>query len=126
MNSKPKKKPSKHKVKFKKKNKEPSAHSVISHDRGPVEPEFADYKPQKPNVYKFLCYDTHLLARQAEEEIKTMCETCDKLNIILKAEGHMDDPVITGISEKITIYAGEAWTLIHTRRLEENWYEMPH
>jgi hypothetical protein len=50
-------------------------------------------------------------------------QQCDQLNIVIKAEGSMDDPELLNYGK---IYAGEAWHLIHKRRETDGWYNEPH
>ena len=77
------------------------------------------YSQQNYNYKVFTSFDQ---ARSACNQLKKLCESCDKLNVVIKQEGDMNDPTILNVSDKITIFAGEAWYLIHQRRIEEGWY----
>ena len=100
--------------------------SPVGTGKNPSSSEFHDSsneKQKKPAFYKVLFFDTFKSAKQAFEEIKTRCSGCDQLNIVIKAEGNMEDPELLSIDGKVKVFAGEAWSLIHKRREEEGWYE---
>lgn len=82
-------------------------------------------KKQVSKVFKVAFYDTFNAAKAQKEEIQNLCASADQINVVIKAEGNMDDPDLLGIDEKVKIYAGEAWTNIHERRQEEGWYDQP-
>lgn len=83
-------------------------------------------KPREHIIKKYdiLFYDTFAAAHQDVETIKAATANCDQLNLVIRAEGNMDDPVLTQI-EKLKIFAGTAWTTIHERRVEDGWYTEP-
>lgn len=78
---------------------------------------------KRPLFYKVIFYDSFKAAKQDSQKIKESCDGCDQLNVVIKAEGNMKDPEILDIDEKVKLFAGEAWTLIHQRRSEEGWYD---
>lgn len=83
----------------------------------------SDKKPNESKFYKVLFFDTFQDAKKSSSRIDESCSGCDQLNVVIKAEGNMEDPDLLGINQKVKVFAGEAWTLIHNRRLEEGWYE---
>ena len=78
---------------------------------------------QIPKRYGVIFYDTFMQAKEDHENLLGKAKEVDQLNIVIKAEGPMDDPELLQYGQ---LYAGEAWTLIHQRRVEEKWYEEPH
>jgi hypothetical protein len=88
--------------------------------------DFSVYKAPEPKTYQFKEFDNFKAAHADISSLSALAESCDQLNVIIKAEGNMEDEQILEASPKITIYAGEAWYLIHTRRLEEKWYDSQH
>lgn len=72
--------------------------------------------------YQVVFYDTHAQAREDSAQLAALKAACDQLNIVIRAEGGMDDPSLLPYGK---IYAGEAWTLIHKRRVEDGWYNSP-
>ncbi len=80
-------------------------------------------QPPKLRNYAVVFYDSHAQAKEDAAELANKKESCDQLNIVIKAEGSMEDPELLKYGK---IYAGEAWTLIHRRRVEEGWYNSPH
>jgi hypothetical protein len=101
--------------------------STDNKSKAPVEEmeDFSRYTQSAPRVYKVLFFDTFAAAKSENDSIKKACEGCDQLNVVIAAEGNMDDVDILSIDQKVKIFAGEAWTLIHQRRVEENWYAEP-
>jgi hypothetical protein len=75
-----------------------------------------------PASYAVLFFDTFPQALAQQSKILEKCAECEHLNVVIQAEGNMDDPALLGIHPKVKVYAGKAWTLIHKRRVEENWY----
>lgn len=61
-----------------------------------------------------------MAARNQQEEIAAKSKSVDQLNIIIKEDGDMDDPELTKFGK---VFAGDAWTLVHTRRVEDGWYD---
>ena len=75
-----------------------------------------------PMKYAVLFFDTFPQAIAQKDKILSACEPCDQLNVVIQAEGNMDDPALLNINPKVKIFAGKAWTLIHRRRVEAGWY----
>ena len=73
--------------------------------------------------YKLAIYDTFQQALKASDEIKHVSSQCDQLNLVIRQEGDMDNPKVLAIATNIKLFAGDAWTLIHERRLEDGWYD---
>ncbi len=76
-----------------------------------------------PKRYGVVFYDSVI---QAKEDLATLLErakTVEQLNIVIKAEGPIDEPDLNQYGK---VYAGEAWTLIHQRRHDDGWYDVPH
>ena len=73
-------------------------------------------------IQAVLFFDTFPQALAQQDKILEKCTTCDELHVVIQAEGNMDDPALLGIHPKVKVFAGKAWTLIHRRRIEENWY----
>jgi hypothetical protein len=48
----------------------------------------------------------------------------EQLNVVIRAEANMDDPVLLMIP-KVKVFAGTAWALIHDRRIADGWYDVP-
>lgn len=80
-------------------------------------------KTGAPTFFKVLFYDSFKDAKESAGVIKGNCSGCDQLNVVIKAEGNMDDPDLLSIDGKVKVFAGEAWTLIHKRRSEDGWYD---
>lgn len=76
-------------------------------------------------TYKMVIYDTFNAAKQDREVIQKLCSGADQVNVVVRAEGNMDDPEILDIDQKVKLYAGAAWSLIHERRLTDGWYDSP-
>ena len=86
-------------------------------------------KPEPPFVhvekrYGVVIYDTIQAARADIPTLTEKTNDVDQLNVVIRAEGHMDDPELTTIP-KVKLFAGTAWTLIHERRLQDGWYDSP-
>lgn len=88
-----------------------------------VEPELVKKSPPVLKHYGVVFYETHNLAKEDLENLAKLSPQFDQLNIVIKAEGSMDDPDLTAHGR---VYAGEAWHLIHKRRVDDKWYETPH
>jgi hypothetical protein len=73
--------------------------------------------------YGVIFYDNHAQAREDAANLLEKSKEVDQLNIVIRAEGTMDDPELLKYGK---IFAGEAWHLIHRRRVEEKWYDEPH
>ena len=48
------------------------------------------------------------LQKAASETIAESCNGCDQVNVVIKAEGNMEDPDLLGIDPKVAVFAGEA------------------
>jgi hypothetical protein len=75
--------------------------------------------PPKKIKYGVVFYTSIDEAKRSIEEIAAQAKTVDQLNIVIQAEGNMDDPVLI---EHGKVFAGAAWTLIHKRRVDDGWY----
>lgn len=76
-----------------------------------------------PKRFGVVFYDTFKQAKEDGAQLLEKAKEFDQLNIVIRAEGSMDDPQLLQYGK---LYAGEAWTIIHERRLAEGWYEEPH
>ena len=94
-----------------------------SAERGRSEAEVVKKGPPVLRKYAVVFYENHGLAREDIAKLQELSADCDQLNIIIKAEGSMDDPELTAYGR---VYAGEAWSLIHRRRVDDGWYNEPH
>ncbi|WP_141734973.1 hypothetical protein [Oligoflexus tunisiensis] len=73
--------------------------------------------------YGVVFYDNHAQAREDAANLQEKAKAVDQLNIVIRAEGNMDDPELVKFGK---VFAGEAWHLIHRRRVEDKWYDEPH
>ncbi len=69
-------------------------------------------------------YENLQLAKADLENLRAKAKEFDQINIVLRAEGGMEDPELTAIPNA-KVFAGTAWTLIHERRKEDGWYDQP-
>ena len=83
----------------------------------------AEAPKKKLRRYDVAIYDSFHAARAAKTEIQEKCRNCDQFNLVIKAEGNMDDPELLEIDQKVKVFAGTAWTTIHERRIEDDWYK---
>ncbi|MBC7661211.1 MAG: hypothetical protein H7249_16055 [Chitinophagaceae bacterium] len=88
-----------------------------------AEPEVVKKSASVLKKYSVTFYENHNLAREDTAKLQELKSECDQLNIVVKAEGTMDDPELTQFGR---IYAGEAWHLIHKRRQDDGWYNEMH
>lgn len=90
----------------------------------PQQPQTPDvvYKPGPPKRYGYVFYDSFHAAKGDIEGIRAKASQVDQLNIIIRAEGDMEDVELNKVGK---VFAGAAWTLIHERRVEEGWYNEP-
>lgn len=82
------------------------------------EPAFKHVKRR----YGLVIFEKLDQAKADLEGIKAKAQEFDQLNVVIRAEGGMDDPDLNAI-DKVKVFAGTAWALIHDRRKEEGWYE---
>jgi len=71
--------------------------------------------------YGLAIYETHQAAKADRLALLEQAKTVDQLNIVIRAEGSMDDPELTSIGN-VKVFAGTAWALIHDRRVADGWY----
>ena len=76
--------------------------------------------------YRVVFFTTFKEAKSSKEDFSKLCADCHQLNICIEEEGNMDDEDLLSIDPKIKVFAGEAWTLIHKRRVEDGWYDQLH
>ena len=74
--------------------------------------------------YGMVLYDHFAQAKSDLARLQELEKQYDQLNIVIRAEGNMDDPDLTAIG-RVKVFAGAAWTLIHERRKQDGWYEEP-
>ena len=85
-------------------------------------------KNSKPQVkrkllnYAVLFFETPQKAVESIMEIEETAKSVDQLNIVIRQEADMDIPELTQHGK---VFAGEAWALIHDRRVEDGWYDEP-
>ena len=87
--------------------------------------DYSKHTPTTPKKYQVKFFDNFNDARKDPDSLLALCSDCDQLNVVVRAEGNMEDPEIIGIDPKIKLFAGEAWALIHDRRVEDHWYDQP-
>ena len=87
--------------------------------------DYSSYKLSSPIKYSILFYDNFDLVLLDEKNIQETCHSCDQLNIVVSQEGDMDRQEILSLNSKIKLFAGKAWTLVHTRRKDDGWYSQP-
>ncbi|HYX35672.1 MAG TPA: hypothetical protein VE954_21460 [Oligoflexus sp.] len=85
--------------------------------------EIARTAPPVMRRYGIIFYDNHAQAREDMANLLEKSKEVDQLNIVIRAEGTMDDPELLKYGK---IFAGEAWHLIHRRRVDDKWYDEPH
>ena len=94
----------------------------------PTDPFAKDSPPRKPvkkhipKRYGVVFYDSHQAAKDDQSQLLEKAKEFDQLNIVIKAEGPMDDPELLQYGK---LYAGAAGHRIHERRVEEGWYNEP-
>jgi hypothetical protein len=86
-------------------------------------------KPEAPfrhvvKKYDIALYETLAAAKADLDGIRAKAQAVDQLNVVIRAEGGLDDPELNGL-EKVKVFAGAAWTLIHERRIADGWYAEP-
>lgn len=88
-------------------------------NRARPEAEVVKKGPPVLRKYAVVFYENHALAKEDVQKLEELAKDCDQLNIVIKAEGSMDDPELVAHGR---VYAGEAWHLIHRRRVDDGWY----
>ncbi len=86
----------------------------------PPEPAFKHVE----RTYGVAFFDTFAAARAERAALAEQCKGVDQLNIIIRAEGDMDDPELLSLGN-VKVFAGNAWTIVHERRKEDGWYDAP-
>jgi len=79
----------------------------------------------KPKSYALEIFNTFDDAKGQLDALGEKAGNIGQLNILIRAEGNMDDIELNGI-ENVKVFAGAAWTIIHERRLEDGWYNEEH
>jgi len=74
--------------------------------------------------YGLVSYETFQAARADIATLQAKAREVDQLNIVIHAEGNMDDAELNAIGN-VKVFAGNAWTIIHERRNQEGWYDEP-
>jgi len=72
--------------------------------------------------YGLVVYDTFQAAKADLATIAQKQQEFEQLNICIRQEGDMEDPELTKFGK---VFAGEAWALIHDRRVADGWYNEP-
>ncbi len=80
-------------------------------------------KPGTKKSFAVLFFDTVPQAIAAKDAIKQKSDEVENLNIVIKAETDRNIPELTELGK---VFAGEAWTIIHQRRVADGWYNEPH
>lgn len=88
-----------------------------------IEAEERQFK-HVPRKYGVIVFDTLAQAHQDQDQIRSKADEVDQLNVVIRAEANMDDPVLVKIP-KVKVFAGTAWALIHDRRIADGWYDGP-
>jgi len=94
-----------------------------------VKPAPKQERPEPPfkhvlRRYAVAIFDTHQAAKAERDALVEKASAVDQLNIVIRAEGSMDDPELTSIGN-VKVFAGTAWALIHDRRVADGWYNEP-
>jgi hypothetical protein len=87
---------------------------------------YAQYRKKDKKSYGIIFFESFNDAKKQKDAIQAASHKFDQLNVVIKAEGDMDDQDILVISHKIKLFAGAAWTLIHERRMNDGWYSEDH
>lgn len=86
-----------------------------------AEPQYPIIKHQ-PKRYGVVFYKRAEEAKADSENLLAKAKEVDQLNIVIRADTNMDDPELTCYGK---VFAGEAWTTIHEKRVEDGWYDEP-
>jgi hypothetical protein len=97
----------------------------------PTEKALRDSRPVSAGEFRHMSrryglavYDSFAQAKSDLPRLRELEQQFDQLNIVIRAEGNMDDPELTGIG-RVKVFAGAAWALIHERRRQDGWYDEP-
>lgn len=96
-----------------------------SQGQGRSDPLVEHAKAARPPVlrrYTVAFYENFAQAREDLVRLSSLRNEFDQVNIVIRADGNMDDPDLTQVGK---VFAGEAWTLIHKRRVDDGWYNEP-
>ena len=115
--------------KQKQQQQQPSSKMRVAEDLRKAERQRELNRPEPPFVhiekrYAVMIFDTIQAAKAELDILTSKAAEVDQLNIVIRAEGNMDDPELSGIP-KSKLFAGAAWTLIHERRINDGWYDAP-
>lgn len=75
-----------------------------------------------PKRYGVVFFQTLEEAKSQADKILDKAKEVDQLNIVIRSEANMDDPELCQYGK---VFAGEAWALIHDRRVADGWYNEP-
>lgn len=73
-----------------------------------------------PTTFDVLFYKTLREAEADQPRIRAKAAAVDQLNVVVEAEDLTEDYAFSDVAE---LYCGAAWTLIHRRRVEDDWYQ---
>lgn len=79
--------------------------------------------PPRLKKYGLLFYETMPSALMASEAIIALCQSCDQVNVVIRAEGVHNEAALLDLHPKVKVFAGSAWWLIHERRKTDGWYD---
>lgn len=77
-------------------------------------------KQPLPTTYDVVFFATLSEAERSVDRLKEKKKPVDQLNIVIEAEGVIEKSVLL---EFASLYYGNAWTIIHKRRVEDGWYK---
>lgn len=95
-----------------------------SRNRRPTPPKEPEYPliTHTPKRYGVVFFKRVSDAKLDLEALLEKAKEVDQLNIVIRAEPEGVDDELTKYGK---VFAGEAWTLIHERRVEDGWYNEP-
>lgn len=88
---------------------------------GPRETEYP-LITHTPKRYGVVFFKKIAEAKADLEALLAKAKEVDQLNIVIRAEPEGIDDELAQYGK---VFEGEAWTLIHERRLEDGWYDKP-
>jgi hypothetical protein len=89
------------------------------------DPEPIDEEPPKvwiPKSYGVLLFDTLAEAQGSLEVISEKAKSVDQLNVVVRAEDNAQAASLKKV-DNVKYFCGNAWTIIHERRIADGWYE---